>query len=383
MRWIINSLTSRDKTCLICGKKSKLISSAIGVCKDCLINRPDEALPVALKSHEKSKRQYGLPSKPPEGPGIKCGTCANNCIIPPNSYGFCGLVKNENGRLVRLAGTPSKGLLEWYYDPIPTNCVGAWVCPGCTGTGYPKYSYSPGPEYGYYNLAVFYGACSLDCLFCQNWHYRKLTLRLSPLVSADDLVEKVNRKVSCICFFGGDPSPQMLHALKVSELAIEKSRNWNGIMRICWETNGLMNPKLAEKAFELSLISGGNVKFDLKAWNENIYIALCGVTNKPVYENFKMLGKRINERRNPPLLIASTLLVPGYVDAEEVENIAGFLADICPEIPYTLLAFYGAYMMRDLPPTSKKHALECLKAAKRAGLENVSIGNMHLLGDYY
>lgn len=384
MTWIIHAFTVREKTCTLCGRKSKLISNTIRVCKECLVERPSEALPIAMKAHRESKGRYGLPYEPPRDKnGLKCGLCANNCIIPPNNYGYCGLVRNENGKLIRLAGTPDKGLLEWYYDPIPTNCVGAWICPGCTGIGYPKYAYNTGPEYGYYNLAVFYGACSLDCLYCQNWHYRKLTVKLSPLISAEKLVEKVHKKVSCICFFGGDPSPQMLHALKVSELAIEKARKWEGIMRICWETNGLMNPKIAEKAFQLSLESGGNYKFDLKAWSEPVYKALCGVSNKPVYENLKRLGKRIKERKIPPPIIASTLLVPGYVDAEEVEKIAGFLADIDPEIPYSLLAFYGAYMMKDLPPTSKKHAYECLKVAKKAGLENVTIGNVHLLGNYY
>ncbi len=383
MRWIIYSLTLKEKKCQVCGKKSKLISSAIGVCKECLINRPDEALPIAMKAHAKSKKKYGLPSEPPKGEGIKCGLCANNCIIPIGSKGYCGLVENRDGKLIRHAGTPDKGLLEWYYDPIPTNCVGAWICPATTGIGYPKYAYSPSTEYGYYNLAVFYGACSLDCLYCQNWHYRELTVKLSPLMSAEELANKVNEKVSCICYFGGDPSPQMPHAIKVSELALEKARKWNGIVRICWETNGLMNPRLAEKAFELSLTSGGNIKFDLKAWNENLYKALCGVSNKSVYENLKKLGKRVNERKKPPLIIASTLLVPGYIDAEEVEQIAGFLADIDPEIPYSLLAFYGEYMMKDLPPTSRRHALECLKAAKKAGLENVNIGNLHLLGNYY
>lgn len=384
MTWIIRAFTLKEKTCILCGKRSKLISRTIKVCRDCLINRTKEALPIAMEAHKKSKEKYGLPHEPPRNKsGLKCGLCANNCVISPGGYGYCGLVKNENGKLLRLAGTQDRGLLEWYYDPIPTNCVGAWICPGCTGIGYPKYAYEAGPEHGYYNLAVFYGACSLDCLFCQNWHYRELTIKLSPLMSAEKLVEKVNRKVSCICFFGGDPSPQILHALKVSEMAIEKAKEWKGIMRICWETNGLMNPKIAEKAFQLSLESGGNYKFDLKAWSEAIYKALCGVSNKPVYENLKNLGKRIDERKKPPPIIASTLLVPGYVDSDEVEEIAGFLANINPEIPYSLLAFYGAYMMKDLPPTSKKHAYECLKAAKRAGLENVIIGNIHLLGNYY
>jgi hypothetical protein len=35
-----------------------------------------------------------------------------------------------------------------------------------------------------------------------------------------------------------------------------------------------MNSKLAEEAAEIALKSGGNIKFDLKAWNEELNIAL-------------------------------------------------------------------------------------------------------------
>jgi pyruvate formate lyase activating enzyme len=78
------------------------------------------------------------------------------------------------------------------------------------------------------------------------------------------------------------------------------------------------------------------------------------------------------------MLTASTLLVPGYVDAEEIENIAKFISQINPNIPYTLLAFYPCYIMNDLPTTSKKQALECQKAAQKH-LTNTRIGNIHLL----
>jgi pyruvate formate lyase activating enzyme len=78
------------------------------------------------------------------------------------------------------------------------------------------------------------------------------------------------------------------------------------------------------------------------------------------------------------MLTASTLLVPGYVDAIEVENIAKFISQISPEIPYTLLAFYPCYVMNDLPTTSRKQAIECQKAAEKH-LKNTRIGNIHLI----
>ena len=35
--------------------------------------------------------------------------------------------------------------------------------------------------------------------------------------------------------------------------------------------------------------------------------------------------------------------------------------------------------MDDLPPTSREHAIQCLKAAHEEGLTNVNVGNLHLL----
>ncbi len=121
------------------------------------------------------------------------------------------------------------------------------------------------------------------------------------------------------------------------------------------------------------------MKFDLKAWDENLSKALCGLSNKAVFENFREIGERFHSKRPElPLLTASTLLVPGYIDSQEVGNIAKFIAEINPGIPYTLLAFYPAYILNDLPKTSREHSQSCYNMANRY-LENVRIGNMHLL----
>jgi len=261
---------------------------------------------------------------------------------------------------------------------LPTNCVADWVCPAGTGAGYPAFAYREGVEYGYKNLAVFYHACSFDCLFCQNWHYRQLVSG-QTWVTASKLAEAVDDCTACICFFGGDPTPQLPHAIYASKLAVEKSRG--RILRICWETNGSMHPALLRPMAELSLNSGGCIKFDLKAWSEEIYIALCGASNNRTFDNFKRLAEYSKRRPSPPLLVASTLLVPGYVDREEVAGIAAFISSLDPDIPYALLAFHPDFLMTDLPATSRHQAMECLEAARAAGLSRVRLGNIHLLHD--
>jgi len=193
----------------------------------------------------------------------------------------------------------------------------------------------------------------------------------------ENLVDAVNEKTACICYFGGDPTPQLPYLMHASRMARE--RNKGRVLRICWETNGAMSQRLLDELADSAMTSGGCIKFDLKAWDEALHVALTGITNRRTLENFERLAERIPSRREPPLLIASTLMVPGHVDAQEVGQIAGFIASLNPEIPYSLLAFHPQYKMTDLAATSRKQAKECLEAARQAGLRRVRVGNVHLL----
>jgi len=300
--------------------------------------------------------------------------CVNECRIPENGIGYCGVRENRGGRLT--GASASEGKLSWYHDPLPTNCVADWVCPGGTGAGYPAFARCPGPEAGYSNLAVFFHACSFNCLFCQNWHYRYQTLK-PKTTPVDALVADVDDRTSCICYFGGDPAPQLPYSLRASRRA--RDRRKKEILRICWETNGSMSENLLDEMIELAMVSGGCIKFDLKAWDDNVHRALTGVTNARTFRNLSRAAKRIPERTVPPLLVASTLLVPGYVDAEEVGGIARFLVSLDRRIPYSLLAFRPHFFLSDLPRTPGDQARECHRAARDAGLLNVRIGNVHLL----
>ncbi len=362
-------------TCILCKRTDPLISKELEVCLACIRRDSDRALEIAARAHFRSRRMFGLPEQPPRGPaGAVCRLCGNECEIPEGASGYCGLRTNRHGRLEGVSGR--EGKLSWYHDPLPTNCVADWVCPGGTGAGYPRFAAKSGPEYGHANLAVFFHACSFDCLFCQNWHFRRQTLT-SGLVPVEQFLKAVDRRTSCICYFGGDPAPQIQYSLEASRQACKQAHG--RILRICWETNGSMGSHLLDNVVDLAMDSGGCIKFDLKAWAEPLHIALTGVTNRRTIENFRKVGRRTAERSVPPLLIASTLLVPGYVDELEIEALARFIASIHPDIPYSLLAFHPHFFMSDLPVTSKVLATRCLTIARQQGLTNVRLGNMHLL----
>lgn len=366
-------------TCRYCNRSAKTISDVIGFCAGCMRGHFAEVWPEIKKVHERSRRLYQLPVEPPRArEGVACPICVHGCQIPEGGKGFCGLRRVEKGRI--LGGRPHEGNLSYYYDPLPTNCVGNFVCPAGTGCGHPVYSVSKGPEYGYKNLAVFYHACSFNCLYCQNYHYKEETASATR-VSAQVLAGAIDQRTTCVCYFGGDPTPQILHALRASKIALKNAGD--RILRICWETNGALREPLLTEMAELSLKSGGCIKVDLKAWDEGLHFGLCGVTNRQTLENFKRLSRWLSKRPLPPFLIASTLLVPGYVDEEEVGPIARFIGDLDPEIPYSLLGFYPHFYLHDLPTTSRTHALRCKGIAEDQGLRRVHIGNIHLLGADY
>ncbi len=365
--------------CQHCGKDARTVSRTIGFCADCIRTHFDEVWQKIKPVHEQSREDFGLPKDPPRAQkGVSCSLCFQRCRIPEGGRGYCGLRKVKNGKIT--GGRPHEGNLSYYYDPLPTNCVGDFVCPGGTGCGYPRYAYSRGPEYGYKNLAVFYHACSFNCLYCQNYHFKEKTSS-SSRITAKNLSRAADDTTSCICYFGGDPSPQVLHALKTSKLALNRAHN--KVLRICWETNGAVKEPFLSDMADLSMRSGGCIKFDLKAWNEGIHYALCGVTNRKTLANFQRLAGLTKVRPEPPFLIASTLLVPGYIDETEVARIAAFIADLSPDIPYSLLAFHPHFYLSDLPTTSRNHAIHCRKVAEKAGLRHVHMGNVHLLGDSY
>lgn len=366
----------RRFTCLLCGTRLGDLGSSIGLCPECIKKRWDECRAPIKAVHAGSRELFQLPVDPPRRiDGVSCKLCFRQCRMGEDDRGYCG-IRNGSAESMRKDGR-LQAPVSYYFDPLPTNCVADWVCAGGTGAGHPDFAHENGPEVGFYNLAVCFESCNFNCLFCQNWQFKKGLQKDALWRPVDDLASQVDEQTSCICYFGGDPAPQLPYALRVSEAA--RSRHPGRILRICWETNGSMHPAYLKRMAKMSLESGGCIKMDLKAWNPHTHMALCGCDNRRVLENFAMLAKWVPLRKDPPLLVASTLLVPGYISEEEIWNLATFIAGLNPDIPYVLLAFAPQFCLDDFPTTSRAQAEACLNAAKKAGLRRVRLGNRHLV----
>jgi len=339
--------------CAICGKRPA--AKVIGACSDCLRSLPEGELSPAF--HKAPREKLSLPEVPPKVPaGPKCHLCANECQPGPGKKGYCGLRKNAGSKISGIS-SPTTALAHIYLDPLPTNCCAAWFCEGSEERGS--------------NLAVFFYGCNFDCLFCQNHSHKRLDE--APLLTEEMIVRAaLLPEVRCVCFFGGSPEPQLPFAIRVSRRILEESDKKK---RICWEWNGCGHPRLVEKAVELSAESGGTVKFDLKCFHRHISLALCGVENHRAYENFSLVWRLFPKG---DLLTATTLLVPYYVDKQEVGEIARFISEQDRDIPYSLLVFHPDYLMTDLPPTPREQVERCYNEARRY-LSRVNVGNLPLL----
>ena len=374
-------------TCKFCGKTERVISEVLQVCRKCILEGDwDKVKTHLLNVHKQVRQLVELPEKPPkaEKPNIKlkCNLCINECSLSESDVSYCGLRNiplRTSGQLPYP--TKSKGYIHGYIDSNPTNCCNSWFCPAGTSSGFPEYSNYEGPEFGTYSYAAFLYGCTFDCLFCQNSSHKLFSKK--HLFDVETLANQIvkNKKITCLCYFGGTPEAQLPFSLNLANKILEKieKSGENRIMRICWEWNGSGNKDWVEKCMEIAIETGGNIKFDLKSFNEKLNLALCGVSNKRTLENFKFLAENyFGTRKNLPEMSACTLMVPGYTNHEEVEQIAKFVSSINNKIPYSLLVFHGDYQMRDLPITPRKEVLKCVEVAKKF-LTNVNLGNKHLL----
>jgi len=340
-------------------KTEAIISQTLPYCSKCIRDRFKKLYPKIIEIHVQTRKRYGLAEKIPDcNSGKACRLCINNCHLGEGEFGYCGVRQNAGGKIIG----PDKNwaYLDWYHDPLPTNCVADWVCEG-------------NKDYGYKNLAVFYEGCTFNCLFCQNWHYRDRKTK----TTTTDLASAADPLTNCICFFGGDPTPFALHSIAVTKEILERKKNKR--FRVCWETNGSVSPKIMRLWIDYALKTDGCIKIDFKAFSEEMNIALCSASRKNTKENIKLVAQYMEKRERPPLLIVSTLLTPGYIDETELTEMAKFLNSINKGIPWSFLGFYPHFFFSDLPRTSWQQAEMALNIAKTHGLENTHIGNVHLL----
>ena len=191
------------------------------------------------------------------------------------------------------------------------------------------------PSYGSLDIH-FWTHCNLQCRACYaNYELNDFSLlddptgemvhktRVEPpqeFLSLEEVREHLSGlDIKYVILVGTEPSidpslPQVTRMLK------EDFSAYNMLL-----TNGV---KLTD------MTDVDEVMFSIKAMDEDIHKAYTGRSNGKVLENLKKIyetGKKLQ---------VETVLIPGLIDEYEVEKVAKFIADIDPEIPYRIDAYF-------------------------------------------
>jgi pyruvate-formate lyase-activating enzyme len=158
----------------------------------------------------------------------------------------------------------------------------------------------------------------------------------------------------------------------------EKIKGSNLNLWILHETNGFgLIPAHLDQLRQAGIDS---FWLDIKAYDEDIHRRLTGVDNDWILR----LPEEIRNRDF--VLEVLSLYIPGWVEEDQLAQIARRVAAVDPDIPFTILAFFPAHRMKGVPPPTLAQMLAAHEAVTEAGLRQVRLGNLgvfvHTDADY-
>jgi pyruvate-formate lyase-activating enzyme len=166
-----------------------------------------------------------------------------------------------------------------------------------------------------------------------------------------------------VAFTGGDVTCCPDFYAECARLLKKQTKLW-----VLIETNGYgLTPQnldcLAESGVDAFWL-------DIKAFDSKKHQWLTGCTNERILK----LPQQIIQRGF--VLEVLSLYIPALVEAEELENIARILAGVDADIPFTILAFFPEYRMKDFARPSVAEMVEAYQRVKAVGLTHVRLGNV-------
>ncbi len=201
---------------------------------------------------------------------------------------------------------------------------------------------------------------------CQNWNMSQQrseeAIAKVPFTSPEAIVEQaLATGVEGIAYTYTEPAIFAEYALETMKLARKK-----GLYNV-WVSNGYMTleciDEIAPFLDAINVDLKGNVKF---------YREIVGNADiNFVKENIAYLHKKKIH------LEVTNLIVPGYNDKQkDFEDVSSFVASLSPLVPLHFTRFSPQYKLSHLPPTGIEKLHRAKRAAKKAGLKYVYVGNV-------
>lgn len=275
---------------------------------------------------------------------VRCRLCKHFCQIADGRRGLCKVRENRAGTLYTLVYGQS---VAAGIDPIEKK---------------PLFHLQPGSS----SFSIATVGCNFKCRHCQNWQIAQYPRthggeipgqQLSP----ESVVDQA-RAAGCasIAYTYTEPTIFFEYAYETARLASRAG------LKNVFVSNGYTSAE-ALQAISPYLDA---VNVDLKSFSEDFYHKICGAKLQPVLETIRLY------RELGVWVEVTTLVIPGYNDAEgELRGIADFIA-VGVEIPWHVSAFYPTHELRDAPRTSAETLRRARQIGLDAGLRYVYEGNI-------
>ena len=160
-----------------------------------------------------------------------------------------------------------------------------------------------------------------------------------------------------IFFSGGEATIHLPYIEKV----VEEARRIKPDTKINFDTNGYMT----EESLKRILGFTTSITYDLKAYHDEVHLALTGASSKPVLRNAQYIGSIKKDK-----LWEYRILVIPKINEDEIKPLTEFIADIDRSLPVCFLAFRPNFALENHPGADRSLMERCVKMAKDAGLKN-------------
>jgi len=276
---------------------------------------------------------------------VICELCNHQCHIKEGRRGLCGVRENRDGTLYSLVYGK---LVSEHIDPIEKK---------------PLFHLLPGSS----SYSISTVGCNFQCEHCQNYqisqypHIQGAEI-LGQARTPEEVVHAVERSgCESISYTYVEPTIFYEFAYDCAVLAHKR-----GIKNI-FVSNGYMSTPVTRKL--APVLDGINI--DIKAFTDKFYRQVCKARLAPVLENVRLmheLGVWVE---------VTTLVIPGWNDSsEELRDIAKFIKEVDPAIPWHVSAFFPTFKMLDRPPTPASSIRQARDIGLQEGLRFVYVGNV-------
>lgn len=269
---------------------------------------------------------------------VHCHLCPNECVISDGTSGACGVRKNKSGILYSEVYNKTTGLS---LDPIEKK---------------PLYHYHTGEQI----LSLGTKGCNFHCLFCQNWHISQEIGAPTQEITSGQVIEKAKLcKSFGIAYTYNEPFIWYEFVLETAKLAHQNK------LKNVLVTNGYVNMEPLERM--LPYVDAMNI--DIKSFDEDFYLKVCGGRLKPILDVIKRSAKSCHVE-------LTNLMIPTMNDSEKsIKKMTDWIYDnLGPETPLHLSRYFPCYKM-DIPATPVE-TLSYAKHIAKEKLKYVYIGNV-------